>query len=266
MGKHKAVYERASQKGRIMKPTLTILIVLMLASHADACQRCGIFGLRQCRVQKQVVVKKQAVAYSQPQASQVINIANIAYPTGSTVYGQSSYASVQHVSPALALEHSSRVAERSIGSMQAAIEAIQSNNSGVIELARVQAATQHLQTALATSQQQSSVSLRITQSGGGIDVQRIDDPSAPEHGDRDFPVGPDSLISARCGKCHGGDLSAPKGGLYLVAGEALSASNAIRSLQILDGQDVPEGMRSVVDGLSEADVAGLRREILGLAR
>jgi cytochrome c553 len=249
-----------------MRALLTILLALTLADYAQACGRCGIFG-RGCRFAK----VKAAVVYPQyaQQASQTINIANFAYPVGATQY--SSVAQISQLyatNPALALEHSTRVAERSVSTMQSAIESLTANNEGVLELAKLQAATEHLRAALTTSQQQSSYTLRITQSSSGITVEPLTDTPPMQGGGpaATQPPASSSLLALHCASCHGTDINAPKAGLYYDTGHQLDASNAMRALRILEGMDVPEAMQRLVAGLSDEDLAGLRSEIIGLTR
>lgn len=249
-----------------MRIIIAIIVTLLLTDYAQACGRCGLFG-RRCKFAS----VKSAVVYPQyaQAASQTINVANFAYPIGATQY--SSVAQISQLyatNPALALEHSTRVAERSVSTMQSAIESLTANNQGVLEVAKLQAATEHLRSALQSSQQTSSVTLRITQSSSGITVEPITD-SPPVHGGGPATAQPpasSSVLAVHCASCHGTAVNAPKAGLYYDSGHQLDATNAMKALRILEGHDVPEAMRKLVDGLSDEDLAGLRSEIIGLTR
>jgi hypothetical protein len=250
--------------GRCGFAAASILTVLLLADTASACNRCGLFGLR-CRFSKQAVVKqvKQFAAYQQPANVTNVSIVN-AYPVGATQYASvQSATSLYAVSPAIALTAATETATRSLATMQTAIESITSNNRDMVELAKLQAARDHLQTALATSQESHSYTLRITQSGGGVQVEKLQDRLVGSgNGGPEKPFAPGSLLDVKCAKCHGVDLAEPKAGLWFGSTEPLEATQAVRALRVLDGLDVPPEMTSLVESLSTDELSQLRSEIL----
>ena len=72
----------------------------------------------------------------------------------------------------------------------------------------------------------------------------------------------DSVIAQRCGKCHGSASAAPKGGLYFDAGLQYDATTIVKTLRILSGEGVPEGMKSTIAALSAEDKGKIMSELL----
>lgn len=238
-----------------MRICAAILIAFLLADSADACNRCGLFGNR-CRFSHHAKVVSQVV----PQASQTINIATV-YPAGTTQYG-----SVQAISqlyatnPELAITAASRAADGATQALTAAITASMLGNQHVAEIAKIQAATQHLQAAVGTSSSQQSLTLRITQSGGGIKVEQVEAPKP----DPDAPRTP-AILQAKCGSCHGPDLAEPKGGVSL-GGAQMSPERAMRAIDLLYGREVPDAMAGVIGGITAEERDQLIEEITSLVK
>lgn len=229
-------------------------IVLCFSSSAEAG---GLFRCRSRVCAPSYYAKPVVKRVVQPQ--QVINIATV-YPQGQTQYSMTNPVQLYATNPSLAIEAAARVAERGTQSLEAAVKMAQQGNTEAAALAKVQAATLHLQAAVGQSQPQ-SLHLKITQGAGGIEVERLEG-SKPSGKDSETPGAPASLLRQHCSKCHGTDLSDPKGQLYLDAGVSLEAGQAMRVLEVIAGRDVPEAMQPVIDGLSPEDRGLIVEEVL----
>lgn len=264
---------------------ITISLLVLGSSTAEACQRCGIFGLR-CRYAQPVVVKQQAyvapvkqyvapVAYPvqaqyvaapvyQPQPLYITNVYNnpngvagLLAQQGSSVYGYSQAAQAYMVNPSEFLRQSAELSKAAMATASLGITSY--NQSGQTQLAlqasiaeplaKGQAASQVLNAAGLSGSSQSqtkSFSLRITQSHDGN--WHLEQPEAAraevqanEHVPPPPPV-PTSVISQKCAKCHGVDLSEPKGALYFDSGHKLEASTITKAIrQVRDGKMPPDG-------------------------
>lgn len=240
---------------------VALLVVVSFASSAEACNRCGLFG-RKCRNQAvyySPIYKQQAAYYPQ----HILNIANV-YPQGSSVYSAGSAAQLYAVNPELAITSATRVADGAIQSLQAAIKLGESNIGQVAEVAKIQAATEHLRLAMSAGQQQSSnLTLRITQGAGGIQVQQVQDPGSDQPPPRDDQPST-SMLSQKCAKCHGVDLAQPKGGLYFDVGATVNSEQFADSMVVLSGVNVPEPMKALVESLTDQEKGQLIQELRDL--
>lgn len=263
---------------------MAVLLVMAMAVVANACDRCG---LRNCRFQQvqQVVVPSHVQQVVTPVVEpvvqqvavpqQVINISNV-YPQGSTVYTVGQVSQLYASNPDLAMQLTARIAENGIGALKAAIESGNTNNQALLNLATVQAATEHLKSAT-TAQLNAgnqSLNLRITQGASGIKVEQING-DVTEKTVEPMPVNPmtpvdsgkpvtGSLLSAKCAQCHGKEMTQPKGGLFFDAGLNLDSNNALLAINVVNGRDVPSSMAAVVEGLTAEERSALTSEILSL--
>lgn len=252
---------------------LVLVLVVLVGVKAEACDRCG---LRNCRFKQQVVVPQvqqvvvpqvieQAVAVPYAPPQQVLNITNV-YPQGSTVYSVGQVAPLYSANPDLALQLTAKIVDNGIGSLKAAIEAGNTNNQALLNLATVQAATEHLRTAT-TAQMNAgtqSLNLRITQGASGIKVEQINEPMEPSAEKPMQEVASNGLLKAKCAQCHGQELTQPKGGLFLDSGLGLDAKTALRAVSVVNGRNVPSSMTGVIEGLTPEEKQGLVDEILAL--
>lgn len=244
-----------------MKKTaiLALCLSMLSASTADACGRCGLFGRRCSFVQKQVVVKKQAVAYAYQQPQNVTNLSIInAYPAATSQYGVAQIAQAYQTNPDLAVTLSARIAEQATNGLTAAIKSQQQSAAASVELQRLALATEHMRAAMGSSQSQeaSSMSVQVRQGSGAGGTDSAEH-SLPQSG---------SLLSQKCSKCHGLDLREPKGQLYLDDGHQLDASSSVAAIRVISGLDVPEPMRDVITSLTEQERCQLLVEIATLSR
>jgi len=180
-----------------------------------------------------------APVYQAPKQS--IQIQNI-YPQGQTIYGGSSlgqvsalYATNPSLSQQLAADNGKHWAE----AFKAAVDSGTVTNQAIARIGELNAATQHLKAALgAGSQRGQSSTLTIEQQGGGETT---------------------GLALNSCVKCHGVGKKA-------TALDFGRPDQSLRALDILRGQDVPEEMKSFVDGLSADDKGSIMEEILTMWR
>lgn len=242
---------------------IALVTMLVAADTASACNRCGLFGNRCRYVQRAHVYAQPVVAQPAYVPQQVTNLSIVnTYPQGSTVYGVGQLAAPYAVNPELAISAASRMADGAASALTAAITLGQESNAQVAEVAKLKLAVEHLQAAVGSAGQQSgSIQLRITQGAGGIKVEQMDGDEKPE---RITPPASASLLAAKCASCHGLEQTQPQAGLYYDAGHALDATAALRALDVIRGNDVPEGMRAVIEGLTPEDKAGLMEELLAL--
>lgn len=187
---------------------ITIGLLVLGSSTADACQRCGLFG-RLCRMQQPVVVKQQAyvapvkqyvapaqVAYVpapvyQPPSLYVVNnyppsngVAGIIAQQGATGYGNS--VGVSYQSAALAyqnnyrefIQQANQLQQAMVGSLNLAVKAhtdasqtqLALESSLLLPLARGQAAAQVLEAAgLSNNSPQSSTTTVLKITGNRIE-------------------------------------------------------------------------------------------------
>lgn len=272
----------------MIRAILTLLLAVLLADTAQACDRCGF---RQCRIRNPVRVYQspvyaapiqyQAPAVAYPQQITNLSISNV-YPTGSTVYGSgvASLSQLYAVNPAQQLEMLNRMIQGTHETAAKVTASIEANNAQVAEVAKLQLAVEHLKAATATggaAGASSSVTLRITQGANGMKVETVEDQQPqsetrpqgahPPSGQAErLPAPGSSIVAAKCASCHGLELPQPKAGLYFDAGHKLTPSLGIRALDILAGNDVPEEMKPLVSKLTNEEKGLLMEEILALSR
>jgi len=234
--------------------TLLALLTLTITPAADAgwrWQRCApvYYPHVQKHVVQPAVVQQQAVAVPQ----QVVNISNVypnpvnSYPRGNTQYTLASAAQVYALNPDLAITAASRVADNAVSSLRSSISSGLANNAQVAEIAKIQSATQHLLAAIGSSQQPSSVMLRLTQSaaGSGYSVEQLtSDPQTQTQQLQQIQVPPvpqvgQSVIGTKCARCHGTELASPKGDLFLDAGRQVDALTIVKALDMIRQDKMP---------------------------
>jgi hypothetical protein len=59
-------------------------------------------------------------------------------------------------------------------------------------------------------------------------------------------------------------LTQPKGGLFIDAGMELDAVLALKSINVIQGNNVPDAMQGVISGLTAEDKQQLTAELLSL--
>jgi len=248
-----------------MRIAVILGLLLIGASTADACQRCGLFGNR-CRyvapVVKQAVVQQYAapVAYQAPAAVVAapqysyqpppIYVTNV-YPDangaagllakqGNSIYGFQQAAAAYFANPAEVLR---QAAELSRAATQTAALGLSGYNqtaqtqltlqASIAEpLAKGQAAAEVLTAAGLTQSvaRGESIALRLS---AGVAVNEHTTPS------QSLPP-PISLLAEKCGRCHGLSLSEPKGGVYVDPGHKLDRATLGDAMRAVATGNMPK--------------------------
>lgn len=264
-----------------MKSLLAILAVLLLASHADACSRCGFRS--PCVYQHQQAVVTPVVAVKQPDVFVVQNnypqplggqayTAPLTAPQGSTVYSYSQAAAPYFVDPAAILAQAAQLATAANQTALTGLNGygdtaklqLQLQASLAAPMAQGAAAAQVLDAAGINPQRQqlrqSTASLRIYQDAAGnwqveqpsqqqaqqitarAQITRQPIATAPQPAEQlPAPATGNSLIAQKCGKCHGQQLAEPKGKLYLDTGLKLDCESVLTSIRAIKSGSMPQG-------------------------
>lgn len=231
-----------------------VLLLLILCESSDACFRCRRFDNRcRYRVQKQIVIQQKQIAVPVAVPQNITNITTV-YPSSNTQYTLGQAAAIYAGNPDLAMTLASRVADNSVSMMSSAINSAMQQSGEVAQVAKLQAARDHLMAAMSTNTQPSSVTLKITQGAGGIDIQQVDDASL---GAQDMP--PQSILGTKCAKCHGTGQAAPKGDLFLDTGHELTGDAVARALNMVRLDKMPPE-----NPLQPAEKAAVMEELLNL--
>lgn len=257
----------------------------LVASDAEACNRCGLFG-RACRLQSH---HQQAVAVAVPVAAPEVLVVNNVYPPanggaallaqqGGTVYGLQAAALQYRVDPAETLRQAAelargaqRLAETGLSGYQTSASlALQLQASTDDTLAKGVAASAVLSAAGLNPQAQqlnSPQSLRITRGfDGRWNVEQLDQGQVAaqlelraesRQGTQRQVSG--SLIDQHCAKCHGRDKASPDGGLYVFPGQPIPRESLLEAIRLVDSGKMPKGQELPGDTR-----AGIIRELLTL--
>jgi len=275
------------------------LLLLLFAHEAHACQRCGLFGNR-CRfvsrpvVQQHVVSQPVAVApvatYQSPDVFVVQN--NYPQPNGTigllaqqgtSVYGYQAAAAAYFVNPAETLRQAAELAKAASATASIGLTGYNETartqltlQAAIAEpLAKGQAAAQVLGAAglSAPSSQSQSFALRISQDSAGrwqvtqadpaqvsatvhAEINEHSTPTVPAR-----PVNGASVLAAKCARCHGLNLTEPKGGMFLDAGHPLDCATVVKAIkQVKSNKMPPDG------GLTDQEKGLLLDELLSLER
>lgn len=226
------------------------LIIFVIPVFADACGRCGFNYCRGCSHAIKTVVQQQPVLYPQ----QVINISNV-YPQGTTAY-QASYPQLYGGNPDIAVKAAELTVSQGQSNLQAAIQYGQNSNLAIAQIEQKRLAVEHARAFTSSEQGLSNLTLNINQSGGALkplQTEQIKQNTSTEGG---------GFLRSRCGSCHGSQLAQPKAGLVLSLDAQIPANKALRSLDIIRGNNVPSAMKAVIEKLTPEDKAGLMNELL----
>lgn len=220
---------------RLLAP---LIAVLMLTSTAFPCGRCGLFGNR-CRFASHAVHHAPAVVAVAEQPATVV-ITNV-YPNpiaaqGGTVYGYSDSAPYSYQAAAFGhqvnpdrflaiaesyLKTGQQLAGDGFGQFQATTSSIIAQQvAGNIEVEKIRAAAQVLESARSPATAPQTFSFQATVQGGKVSIQET---PADEGGAIALSLpAPEfaTLITAKCASCH--NPAKAKGGLDLSAPQALS--------------------------------------------
>lgn len=248
-------------------------LALIVASDCWACSRCGLFGNR-CRFVSQhheVAAVVAAPVIAQPPISIINNYApgngaaaTLIAPQGGSVYGLSTAVQAYSLDPAAVLR---QAAELTKGAQQLADQGLKGYGQTAALALTLQASQPALQAAVVQPIQQPPQTLQIELRDGKWQIVQPTASSTPPAPATDPPQRPASAVSPargfpltnkHCGKCHGTDIPAPKGGIYLGGEEVdckinLSAIGAVLSGRMPPGSQLSqEDRQGIVLELSEA--------------
>lgn len=213
---------------------IILAAIVLTAAEASACSRCGIFG-RGCRFASSHHVAHVAEVVAAPViAAPPISIINnyapgngaaatLIAPQGGTVYGLSTAVQAYSLDPAAVLR---QAAELTRGAQQLAQQGL-AGYGQTAALALTLQASQPAITAAITQPvappppQQLTIELR----DGRWQIAQPKPVAAPAADDQTSVGTPPAavrsmpLTAKHCGRCHGVDIAAPKGGVYLGGAE-----------------------------------------------
>lgn len=270
-----------------MRTWLVVLLLFAGLDAAQACSRCGLFG-RNCRYQYTYtphVAVAPVVQYQQPDVFVVQN--NYPQPNGAvgllaqqgaTTYGLQAAAASYFVNPAEVLRQAAELSKAATATASLGLTGY--NQTAQTQLAlqatiaeplvKGHAAAQVLAAAgLSTpAAQTQSFALRISQDATGRWQVTAADPaqvSAQARAEVNASVPPtptaNSVLAAKCARCHGLNLTEPKGGVFLDAGHPLDCATVIKALkQVKSNKMPPDG------GLTDQEKGLLLDELLSLER
>ena len=238
---------------------LILAAIVLIAAEASACSRCGIFG-RGCRLQSHHVAEVVAAPVIAAPPISIINnyappngaAATLIAPQGGTVYGLSTAVQAYSIDPAAVLR---QAAELTKGAQQLAQQGLQGYGQ-TAALALTLQASQPAITAAVTQPaappppQQLTIELR----DGRWQIAQPKAVAAPAADDPPSPVAPPPvaarsmpLTAKHCGRCHGVDIAAPKGGVYLGVAEVDSKISLSAVAQVMSGKMPPGTTLSAED-------------------
>lgn len=244
------------------------VVWMAMVADVEACQRCGLFGNR-CKFVSHVAVAPVAVI-KQPEVFVVQNnyppgsgAAALLAQQGGTVYGLQAAAQAYTLDPAAVLRQAADLAR---GAQQLAADglngyntsaslALQLNQQANDSLAKGTAAALVLNAAGLNQQALNAApqALRLTRGPDGRwSVEQADPATVAEKltakaQASTAPTDPiatgGSVVSAKCGQCHGLAKAEPAAGLYLDDGHAISCEQALRSIRAVMSGKMPKGQQ-----------------------
>lgn len=239
-----------------------LVLALLFASSADACSRCGIFG-RGCRFghhHVQAVEAFVAAPIVQPPVVSIINnypagngaAATLLAPQGGTVYGLSTAVQAYSLDPTQVLRQAQELTKGAQDLAREGLEGYGKTAALALTLSASQPAIQAVVAQPVVSQPQ-SLTLKLVD-GKWV----VDSPSAPQintapnaaKAPQTLPTGlGGSLVKKYCASCHGSDLAAPKGAIFLDAGVALDCELLVKSVNRVSKGEMPPGGLPLQDRL-----------------
>lgn len=250
---------------------VALLAVILTAAEASACSRCGIFG-RGCRFQSSHHVAHVAEVVAAPivQAPPISIINNYApgngaaatliAPQGGTVYGLSTAVQAYSLDPAAVLRQAAELTKTAQNLAQQGLAGYNQTAALALTLQASQPAITAAitQPAAPPPPQQLTIELR----NGRWEIAQPKPVAAPAADDSPSSVGtPPAAVRAmplttkHCGRCHGTELAAPKGGVYLGGAEVDCKISLSAVAQVMSGK-MPPGV-----ALSGEDKAALVVEL-----
>lgn len=210
------------------------------------------------------------VAYKQPDIFVVQNnypapngAAGLLATQGNSVYGFQAAAAQYFVNPSEFLRQSAELSKAAMATASLGITSY--NQSGQTQLAlqasiaeplaKGQAASQVLNAAglSSSSQQQTqSLALRITRGhDGNWQVEQSEtiraEVQANEHSTPPPPPAPTSVLDQKCARCHGENLSEPKGGVYFFGGHRQDSFMIVKALRMVKEEKMPPDSKLTAD-------------------
>lgn len=248
---------------------IILATVVLTAAEASACSRCGIFG-RGCRFQSHhvahvaEVVAAPVIAHAPPIS--IINnyapgngaAATLIAPQGGTVYGLSTAVQAYSLDPAAVLRQAAELTKTAQNLAQQGLTGYNQTAALALTLQASQPAiTAAITQPAVPPPQQLTIELRngrweIAQPRASTQPAADDQPSVgtPPAAVRSMP-----LTAKHCGRCHGTELAAPKGGVYLGGAEVDCKISLSAVAQVMSGK-MPPGV-----ALSGEDKAALVVEL-----
>lgn len=241
------------------------IVILIAILFVSLCQEAKAICLR-CRRQV-CACKYYTPKYVAPvQAYQAPNVFVVQnnYPQsigayaaqGNSVFGVQSAAQAYFINPAEYQRQSAEMIKAAMATTQLGLTgwnqfgqtqlAVQAQISE--PLARGHAAAQILAAAGLTSsvQQPLSLALKVSQTPTGQwQVEQVQAAEVNTQIDQKSPVQApqaevQTLIGQRCGKCHGLNITEPKGGVFLDTGHKLTCEVAMKALQLVKADKMPK--------------------------
>ena len=248
---------------------IVFCVVVLIAADAWACSRCGLFGSR-CRFVAQHHVAAAVVAAPVIQSPPISIINNYApgngaaatliAPQGGSVYGLSTAVQAYSLDPAAVLR---QAAELTKGAQQLADQGLKGYGQTAALALTLQASQPAIQAAVVQPMTSPPQTLQIELRDGKWQIVQPTDSTRPEPV-ADSPQRPASvakpargftLVNKHCGKCHGVDVAAPKGGIYL-GGEEVDCKVSLSAIAAVLGGRMPPGA-----ALSAEDRQGIVLEL-----
>jgi mono/diheme cytochrome c family protein len=249
---------------------IAFCVVALLASDVLACSRCGLFGNR-CRFVSQHHVAAAVVAapvIAQPPISIINNYApgngaaaTLIAPQGGSVYGLSTAVQAYSLDPAAVLR---QAAELTKGAQQLADQGLKGYGQTAALALTLQASQPAIQAAVVQPIASPPQTLQIELRDGKWQIVQptVSTPPAPAADPPQRPASVASpargfpLVNKHCGKCHGVDIAAPKGGVYL-GGEEQDCKVSLSAVAAVLSGRMPPGSQ-----LSAEDRQGIMLELL----
>ncbi len=253
-----------------MIKAIAFCVVALLASDVLACSRCGLFGNR-CRFVSQHHVAAAVVAapvIAQPPISIINNYApgngaaaTLIAPQGGSVYGLSTAVQAYSLDPAAVLR---QAAELTKGAQQLADQGLKGYGQTAALALTLQASQPAIQAAVVQPIASPPQTLQIELRDGKWQIVQptVSTPPAPAADPPQRPASVASpargfpLVNKHCGKCHGVDIAAPKGGVYL-GGEEQDCKVSLSAVAAVLSGRMPPGSQ-----LSAEDRQGIMLELL----
>lgn len=219
------------------------LLLTLVTANAFACGRCGLFGNR-CKFSSHVAVAPLVV--KQPEVFVVQN--NYPQPNGaallaqqgSAVYGLQGAAQAYTLDPAAVLRQAADLAR---GAQQLAKDGVDGFNSSASlamqlnastndALAKGTAAALVLQAAGLNQPSTTSQAIKLSKDASG--KWQVNNTQPPAQ------LNTSSMLTKKCGTCHGLDKAEPAGSLYLDGSQKMDCKSALKAIKMVMSGEMPK--------------------------